>query len=722
MGVSSIPSSQTEVFEGMTPGYGKQTASDAAVETAERIAKIEANTVMSESEKTAAITRIQKKASQAFTQEGEFAEAGLLKFIETDRVESQALGKWWAKYEKTRDPFYSSISYRSYRPETIERAGFLSTIGIDPATMKDLTTGEKVNLQDIPSRIAMREKNMYLSGERVLSLSRMAGHEGDLFMGRPTEGGSKIFMSNTAQRALAGEMFGQSRVLRDVETGQIIPLGSRIVSEDIVRSGAITQREYLNSLRALYFDAVKKGKIVDIGRYGKLLSDATPDIRAFNPLVSGKDIKINKRLKDIRRALSSDHTLARDIMSVRDTQRVTYRGFERIRDLMEGSELGREFRVGGRRAVVSPLERLEDVTLLRTGGKGVVTYGDLMRRTMKLDPRIAAVPDIFEAFVVREPYTKMPKVGAGGVAAGEAKFYPYTLRVMMGPDKVIGTIPAALEGRIGTEAGREIAEGYAGKVFIRPYAVSERVGKRYQTIYRLGVWKTLEEAYETTIGATGRAYSGPIRFDRLKEENLVRAHWLYQSEIQSLLRNTSDDWKNVATLEETMRARYPSRSVSQVYGKDAARAWKDAAIGIKRQSIERGRISKRSMALAGIIVAGALLTWGASRIKNRAPITERDVPESLYGSEVPVSKRAPTFYTSPPRIVQKNTGYVTNIDMEVGDDGRTEDHKGLASNMAYVARSVLGIGQIKTSMHIVDDSESISRESTRKTLNQQLRR
>jgi hypothetical protein len=121
------------------------------------------------------------------------------------------------------------------------------------------------------------------------------------------------------------------------------------------------------------------------------------------------------------------------------------------------------------------------------------------------------------------------------------------------------------------------------------------------------------------------------------------------------------------------------------------------------------------------IAAGALLLWGASKQKGAQPLSESGVHNSLYGSNGMSRAISGNGYSPKTRVTPNGGGYATNIDMEATDNTGNTDYRAMASTMGSIASSSTGGGRSTTSLHIVDDSSRMDRESTRRSINQQLR-
>ena len=141
---------------------------------------------------------------------------------------------------------------------------------------------------------------------------------------------------------------------------------------------------------------------------------------------------------------------------------------------------------------------------------------------------------------------------------------------------------------------------------------------------------------------------------------------------------------------------------------------------LDKASVAEKKISNRLM--VGLsVAAGAMLMMGASKLFRGQPITEKDVPAGQYGSMQHDGPTGPgRMYTPQARIVQNNSGYMTNINVEASDMDGNADSRSMASSMGAISASVTGIRNINTSLHVTDDSSRMDMESVRRQMNRQL--
>jgi len=121
------------------------------------------------------------------------------------------------------------------------------------------------------------------------------------------------------------------------------------------------------------------------------------------------------------------------------------------------------------------------------------------------------------------------------------------------------------------------------------------------------------------------------------------------------------------------------------------------------------------------VAAGALLLWGATKQKSSQPLSVRDVQNSPYGANNVSRTMAGQGYTPKVRLTPNNGGYATNVDIEATDNSGNTDYRSMANSMGAISRSSYGVNRSSTSLHIVDDSGRVDRESTRRSINQHLR-
>jgi hypothetical protein len=701
------------------PGFGNPTRNQSMAKLRAEIEEIEKDPFKSELEKTIDINKKNDIYKATYFVPSAEEASGMASYT---RSKSGQIEKMWGRYDKSRIDFYSNISLKSYRQD-LTPGGLLQESGLDMRNLtevqarelqkqsegflKSINIGEKDSLSDVHKLIAMDEKKRYRNNEKLIDFTRMPIEDRDIFMGKHTISGSKLYISETSQRAEAIDKFGQTKVLRDAVTGEVIPYQHSIIA-DLTERTSVSKTEYLDTVRNMYQEAVGKGKIADAEKYRTLILDATVDQRAFNPIIKSKEIKVHKTLKEINAAVKNDYNMASSISVARGGKRATSVGYEDIKSTVERLQVGDSVFVGTgqiknpRKAVVSDLTSLRDASVLLTGqGNKVTTWGKLFDKTMKIDPKMASLPDLFEVSLIRNP-------NAGS---------KYALDVVGGKAGVkLGQVSAQLENTIGTKAGKEVISGYAGRAWVRPYIsdwaqVKTKKGMKWHPTFALGIWGTSEEAYRLRKGIT---------FAELEEANKVQGlHGESSQNLIGTMMDANDTWI-AAELQKRMAEKHPSVSMAAL-SKAESEAWLGGAGTPKVSTRVRNNYSKALIAGAAV-TAGALLLWGASRMRNTAPMTEKDVPENLYGRSAPVPPDRQRMHTPSTRIEQTNNGYATNIEVEAGDNGEIVDHRGMARTMSAMSREALGTGRINTSLHVIDDSSSMDRESTRRSLNQQLSR
>jgi hypothetical protein len=123
--------------------------------------------------------------------------------------------------------------------------------------------------------------------------------------------------------------------------------------------------------------------------------------------------------------------------------------------------------------------------------------------------------------------------------------------------------------------------------------------------------------------------------------------------------------------------------------------------------------------LAGSIVAGAMLLWGASKLGDKqVPMASNQVNGSMYGNQGMPQDGQSQFAPSPIRVAQNNNGYSNNISVESTSTNGV-DYRGSVNTITGLARMSMG-GNVRSSVHIVDDSARMDSESVRRAVNRQL--
>lgn len=183
-----------------------------------------------------------------------------------------------------------------------------------------------------------------------------------------------------------------------------------------------------------------------------------------------------------------------------------------------------------------------------------------------------------------------------------------------------------------------------------------------------------------------------------------------------------DTWKRAWRGEKALiTADETSRMVAEAFARPIGGAEARVVDAAARASKLTEKTGGKGVMAGLAIAAGALILYGASRLaKSNKPITSGDVPRSLYGD---VGARGPgpgRVYTPQARIMQNNNGYSTNIDVEATDSNNTVDYRALAGALSSMSGTSLGVGRVNTSLHVVDDSRRMDKESVKRAVNQQL--
>ena len=165
-------------------------------------------------------------------------------------------------------------------------------------------------------------------------------------------------------------------------------------------------------------------------------------------------------------------------------------------------------------------------------------------------------------------------------------------------------------------------------------------------------------------------------------------------------------------------------SLVELQAKAAAGVKKGAArVGQAFENVISGgeRLINKRMLLIATVTAGALMLWGGKRQRSKEPLmVERDVPRSLYGSQQLTGDQSQPIYSPKTRVTPENTGYHLDVDVSTEDDVRGRDQMVLANSLSAISSNALGHQRVGSSMHIVDDSENMTKHSSARRVNEVL--
>ena len=619
--------------------------------------------------------------------------------------------------EKEPESWYEDVSERSPMTlsEEMERSGIIETEGLSTyersKRAKIQLSTEKVSIEQIGLRASgaqyFHAGNKRYGTGRPMRFGKYTSDEG--FLGMPSPNASAVYADEPALLEYYQEALGQKKTLVP-EKGTLNWENMKIVGKEtpVDLSYAQKVREIIAESDALMaakdpFTFKKRLKSFTYSLAGNLKEEEGDLFKSSS--LSGEGIldvppqtmyEMLDELKQARYNKKARYAAKKKIKKMTDTiknylvsedqasnsqsviKKMNAEGFNAIQEEIQSSQVGDVFVTAeGQRARVEYAESLSQL-MVRTTKESKYSGSIVSMQQLEEDARAAAIRQAtsqgirkrFRLAAVRTPSTR------------EGKLLQSTVELYWGTGELAGY----MESKVAKEYFKNIESGYLGTVEAQfTTRRNERTARLFSGEKRLG-----QVVGTGTIGG----------LDVIDEAgSRIKDRWerAYQGESALLeVDKTSEYVFSLFHPPKVGRTRMYDR-VESGLAKTENRMW-----------------------VALSIAAGAMLMWGASKIRGNQPMSEKDVPKSMYGSVDLASQPQSATYTPATRITPTNTGYSTNIDLETTDMRGTTDYRPLANSLGSISSSVLGVGRTNTSLHIVDDSERMDRESTRRKMNQML--
>jgi hypothetical protein len=589
-----------------------------------------------------------------------------------------------------------------------------------PGKKSKLSRVLKVTPEDMALRMASAEYYHKDLGARVMQFSKWTTDTG--LLGKPSPFGSAIYAHPGGQFNFYKGMLGQSKTLVN-EAGEVVdwnklkitgksvptfPYGKALLSraEQVMEAkDPITFKKKMERLSRALLPPERSGEgwvpdILGISSYegGSEYSDEVALL--MDELAAAKYGKTARYAakKKIKKLIARGEEISRTskefslgVGKIRGKERwgmkstgklrnewmATIAGYENIKNLLRSASGGEEFLTNAGKVTVADATKLSELMIMTKEGK--VTSAQAME-----DEALKETIDRLHFQGQRKRF-KLAAVRKPGVYGGIEN--AHAVELYWGTGEFAGF----MEDKAARDFEKSVEAGYLGDV----WAQFTQLSNRDRTI--------------TAHLFEGR--EGKRRIGRVKD------NWMHGDlDVQDALGNRiKETWKRAFSGEEALLN--ITESTRALFPKPVAGRW---SRDYQPFPTEGAGKAKSRMWVAMSIAAGAMLMWGASRIRGNQAITEKDVPRSLYGSVDVSSGSGGPQYQPSARVVPSNTGYSTNIDMETTDRNGNIDYRPMANNMGSISSSSLGVSSTRTTLHVIDDSERMDRESTRNKMNQYL--
>jgi hypothetical protein len=549
--------------------------------------------------------------------------------------------------------------------------------------------------------------NEYISKDYGARLTKFAPWLSNIgLLHKPTQGANAIYSNRAAMDEHFMEAFGQTKTLIS-DSGQSVnwsglklskkmlasgPLNSRVgyLAGKVMEDGSSKkfERAFRNLADALITSGDEHG-VDDFFRDKSYDDISNQHSQAVQDMLGEfRDAKTKKELKAARKKMKNfakkaiSATTSNEVVAA-GVEDINIGGFERLQEAIQTSEIGQEF-------VTSAGEKVK--VAYATGS------GDIMVKTMKNSPwKGKVVPlSVVEGHYERQlteilDFRKVKKsfflsaVREPGVYEGVAS--KHRVKLLWGTGELAGF----MEDKAAREFQKDTESGYLGEVLAEFSEFPSGIGAR------ISHGDTPLGYVQRTRGRKGRLFSDSLG-------QTIQSRW------QRAFKG--DD--SLTRIDETTKY-----LMNTFYKTEHATTNVDAMGSMIDLTKTGGKVAK-GLWVGLTIAAGALAMWGASKLRGNVPITENDVPKSMYGNVDISSGKTGQIYTPGARVVQNNTGYATNIDMETTDSNGYTDYRPMARGLGAISSSAMGVGRTSTSLHVVDQSGRMDRESTRRSINQHL--
>lgn len=469
-----------------------------------------------------------------------------------------------------------------------------------------------------------------------------------------------------------GELTGQSRFIRTSKGRVVLPgqvgitgryLGNKWepVIERIKKIK--DSRKLIGVARNVYFHAFSELEGVNKLESVKKALVSMAGTKALLPEITRFPIIKNKKRFD-RLKREFIRSLSKDVL----WEKKNITGFDESREFLENLGIGEKVKLkGGVTGTVEYAEVPEHMAIKTSGGK-VTSVSSILKRELRRNAK-----DTFPIRLVREP-GQFPSSGKG-------KFYH---------DDWVTSIKTLSGTHIGY-LERESAKSIATDISKGLLPVKNLYGK------------ILSDERGVSLGLMTKDGG-----EYLPSSYRVSKKGLKEDIIEKILNKEAEIKSPKGGWEKFFKKKFPAKRVQIKKDIPDASGLMDSLKKIDKKYL-----------VAGSLAVGGLLLYGATNTNRNRPITERDIPGSLYGSSAG-QQQPGRVYEPRTRITQNNTGYNTELDVEADDMSGSLDHKMLASTMSSISSRALGTQRTNTSLHIIDSREPIGRESTRSRMNSYL--
>ena len=679
---------------------------------------------------------------------------------QTELSRIKAIRESSERYITRRAKFYGQIDPRLIRKDYLERFG-LTRQGDQMFQVAGEGTNLPLTAREGSRALAAIEPKLWdkpIAGAgltRVLTTNEArAIRPGEQYFGTTGLAGKRVIMTEEGGRTLATEAFGQTRRLIDPMTGKGVPLGS--VGIHAVGGGSALDSAYsrllvdfnvsepskiIRKLRNIYQQefrsAVNSGGTLSargIEARAALLNIAGIEGRTLTTTLAGTHKILGQRWRMPGRATKASEVMRFGIekraaqwheqfvtnltMAHGATRDFAWTVSQQA-DVIEGMD--RSFKgdyVGG---VITDKNKLLHVGRVTNIGQTTGRAGVLMQDINETWRKGGA---FWEEGMFPQPYSK------GGVP-DVFKVHLRRIQLAHGMQEVRAITEGGFDlGRIQDKYMLEQIKQQAFAPKISQGSVGEMYASIYPTLKEEIVRVPGKKAYTRTVGQGFR----------------VGLHLAGEEKAKSIrhLVNQKGVWRRLqAVTGQAVVGRTPGVSTQQTladafFGRDfrifgGPRDPKGVKMMLERltgKTIMAGAVGEKAVvdAAAGmggidkwgkkaaigaaILTAGALVAYGASRVRGRKVMDERDIPSSMYGAP----SMGPQYTGGQPAYQQRANitptdyrgGYTTNINMETEDRNGIMDYRGIANTMSSASRTALGVNKISTDLHVTDDSRSIN--------------
>jgi len=617
---------------------------------------------------------------------------------------------WQNRWANRRAPFYDAIDPKSYATRQLGNAGWLESQGLDytRGKMHEIVGGKRLSLKQsaFSKRLALGElgewagtgaigeKYAYAPDTRLMTTGFGVVPEDSLYFGRPSpETGKKLWATPEQQQAIAQQRYGQSIIVKDVRTGEVVPIGSGTLRTILDPKKKALYTKKLKKLRTKprgFVDILRDAyhKEVDVRRSGfggksmgfEYIEDALSESDVRTPVTTvgagvyetEREIAIRKKL--LRISGGSEDILGESwrypaqkklikkynqrILEIQGEAGLLGEGAGKTVEKMSSGDIEK---IRGFRKQIDFLNRIssEDPLYLNPVEDAQRKYLMLGSKKVRLE-RLTHLGQTSAYLRSGKEPVLLEKILASGLDVSPSNIFPDPMLGRMAPDVVdfhafrvpyfnpktgkwtqtatkLFTEEGYDVGWLSRELSKEVGEGvgpggYVGKMPGRVYSLPEYGSSGQITGFRraVGLLKT---------GTEKRLES----YDVILKKMRVMGSMQYGSvgvgtgqPIQGVLSGVADEGLFYKAIGGVDPRESIGKRVDEYVGKHYLNFQKTKAnTKIMSAISEKNMLSKgrkQGAIAAAAVTAGALLLWGASRSRKQAPVRPDDVPSSMYGA------------------------------------------------------------------------------------------